>query len=72
MTLEKLKTEALKGCERRGHLMGPFLDQDETKAKATCSICGKEVAVDTKPALNGIDMAGEAVALTCNGWSVIN
>ncbi len=34
---------------------------------STCLRCGREVVVDAAPPPNGIDIAGEAIALQCGG-----
>ena len=52
----------------RGHDLTEFsykLSPDRTKGYAKCKHCGKGVWTDTKPPPNGIDIAGEAVALNC-------
>ena len=63
-TMEKLKRSAEQACRWRGHEMGEW-SEGEIRAIAECAHCGKEAHVDTKPAPNGIDVAGEAVALGC-------
>lgn len=67
---ERLIKEAKDACNFRGHKMFRFTrwvgntDYRQT-ATSHCRDCGKFVAVDTKPAPNGIEIAGEAVALKC-------
>jgi len=69
LTLSKLKNEALQACISRGHNMGVWDDHISPSGKGTsfntCVKCGKEVMVDTNPPPNGIDIGGEAVALSC-------
>lgn len=68
----RLKAQALESCRFRGHKMGKFFEVLPLywagKARvfiATCKVCGKEVAVNLKPAANEIEIGGEAVALGC-------
>ncbi len=62
---DRLKVEAGRAAQRRNHQLGPWSDLDNEKAAAVCEVCGKEAYVDGKPAPNGIDVSGEAVALDC-------
>jgi hypothetical protein len=50
----------------RGHHMGPARFTSASTAESFCTICGRGVWANTHPAPNGIDIAGEAVALGCN------
>ena len=69
--LEQLKKEAREACEFRGHRMSRFSMLNKgrpnggTWASAYCLVCFKTVFIDTKPLPNGIDISGEAVALSC-------
>ena len=64
--IERLKKEALKSCEFRGHKMSKFITVNENeRAYAFCMVCYKMVCVDTNPVANNIDIGGEAVALSC-------
>lgn len=68
--LEELKKSALESCKFRGHKMGKFEFTIKAggmgiKGGFACKICGKRAFIDTNPAPNGIDIAGEAVALGC-------
>ena len=64
--IDRLKREARDACEFRGHDMGKFFG-DGTKyvIQSKCRRCGMQAWVDTNPPPNGIDIAGEAVALNC-------
>lgn len=65
--IERLKKEALSACQWRGHIMPRFkcAAHQPTVAFSNCRVCDMQVVVDTKPAPNGIDIGGEAVALNC-------
>lgn len=69
--MKTLKASALRACKLRGHDMKKFktLQWDEnTNPKnciSECKVCGMEVQCLTRPAPNGIDIGGEAVALGC-------
>lgn len=65
--IDRLKREAKESCSFRGHTMSRFRRMEFwTKcAESICTSCGASVHVDAKPAPNGIDIAGEAVALNC-------
>lgn len=63
--LALLKKQALIACINRGHTMGMWMDFDKHSASTTCVHCLKSVCVDVTPLANGIDIAGEAVALNC-------
>jgi len=71
--LQRLKREAIDGAKWRGHDMTRFKTTEkylETSPKkivclSTCRVCGGYVQVDTRPAPNGIDIGGDAVALNC-------
>ena len=64
-TIERLRREALEGCSWRGHHMRPFARLGKTSRNAICQTCHMEVVIDSKPAPNGIDIGGEAIALNC-------
>lgn len=70
--LKRLKKETLETCKFRKHKMGRFVSYNPcfgftslTTAYAHCKICDKQVVVCTKPLPNGIEIGGEAVALSC-------
>lgn len=65
--LDKLKEQAEKACEFRGHKMGSWINTSETHAYCYClnEPCKAEVGVNNKPMPNEIDVGGDAVALTC-------
>jgi len=67
----QLKKEAAAACKSRGHKMtkwGFTIKPGGTRivGGAVCSKCGKYVQYDTSPPPNGIDIGGDAVALSCN------
>lgn len=64
---DKLKKEARADCEWRGHTMYNF-DRGvfyKDVHHTSCKDCGAEVFVDEHPPPNGINIAGEAVAVNC-------
>lgn len=74
--IDRLIKEAREACEWRHHKMGNFtrLTYGEGwrnpgprhTAVSGCQVCGKSVMVDTRPPANGIEIGGEALALTCS------
>jgi hypothetical protein len=65
-TLRRLKDEARNTATWRGHDMARFRALTPGRsAESRCKKCHRTVHVDTKPAPNGIDIGGEAVALNC-------
>lgn len=65
--LRELRLEAARVARQRGHMLRVWDRLSATKAGTTCAKCGAWVRVDTNPAPNGIDIAGEAVAVDCEG-----
>ena len=69
-TMLKLKKEAAEDCKFQGHKMTRFktihTDTNRIICESACSICGKWAQCDTRPPANGIDIGGDAVALSCN------
>lgn len=69
-TIQRLKQDAGAAARFRGHDMGQWYDVSEQQGRiissASCRTCGRIIALDTRPAPNGIDIAGEAVAVGCN------
>jgi len=67
--LTHLMSSAEQSCLFRGHTMEWHLVRSTIKgddvASGICSRCGKGVICRTQPALNSIDIGGEAVALGC-------
>jgi hypothetical protein len=66
--MKRLQNEAMEACKFRGHKMGKWQRDEywkETVTYSHCSNCNKQVVVDTHPMPNGIDICGEAVALSC-------
>jgi hypothetical protein len=62
----RLMREARKSAEWRGHTMARVYRTEYWHHLAcACSVCGMSVSVDANPAMNGIDIGGEAVALNC-------
>lgn len=68
--LNILKDKALESCEEvRGHDMGEWEDnvtQFRTTSYSTCKNCGRYVQVNTNPSPDGIDIGGDAVAISCD------
>lgn len=67
---EALKAQAARAATARNHRLGAWSDYNDYRACAKCEVCGKEAYVDAKPAANGIDVSGEAVALNCSRDSI--
>lgn len=74
--VDRLKKEARAACATRGHRLTSFVAITDFNAviqrgkvcyNAICTACGKGVWIDPRPAPNGIDISGEAVALHCEG-----
>ena len=64
-----LRFEALQAAYFRGHTMTQFVRLELCNGhqieRSVCVICGRDVDIDIDPPANGIDIAGEAVALGC-------
>ena len=72
-SLISLKREATMAVQWRGHILKRWQTGVSIyQGYAECRVCGMSVHVDTNPQPNGIDIGGEAVALTCRlspfGW----
>ena len=66
-TLQQLLiNQAIGSCEWRGHKMGDFEPIAQHIAVSCCKQCNMQVAINTHPLPNEIDIGGEAVALDCN------
>jgi hypothetical protein len=69
MKVRELRKQARKAVKLRGHQIGKFSHLMGTgwdaHSLAVCEACGRDVAVYPSPAPNGIDMAGEALAVFC-------
>ena len=65
-TLSRLIRDGIASGQWRGHHMGPARFTGASTAESFCTECGRGVWANTHPAPNGIDIAGEAVALGCN------
>ena len=66
--LDKLQQRATEACNSRGHKLGKWdIRNGESRSLATneCTECGAWVQCNTKPLPNGIDVAGNALALNC-------
>ncbi len=63
--LKRLLADALRSAKFRGHKM-KVISTSSTSIWAECSVCEKQLQVETNPPPNGIDIGGEAVALRCN------
>ena len=57
--------EATEACEWRKHEMGEFVAISPYIAVSHCKQCNMQVAVNTNPLPNEINIGGEAVALNC-------
>ena len=64
MTLRGLRKDAKDTATWRGHDMGRF----DRFGVSTCHKCEAWVQVDAKPAPNGIDIGGPAVAIGCENY----
>jgi len=65
-TLRTLKNEARESANFRGHELGRFSTyHDGHSATAKCRNCSAYVTVNSKPAPNEIDIAGDAIAGNC-------
>lgn len=65
--LTRLIHEAEATARLRGHSLSMFRALvPKVSAEASCNRCKATVVVDTKPAPNGIDIGGEAVAINCH------
>lgn len=63
--INRLRLEALKACNGRGHKMSRFTRLASHTMESICRRCNRGVCLNTKPAPNEIDISGEAVALNC-------
>lgn len=63
--LSRLKSRAKLAATARGHIMDGFSTGGGFVFVASCIHCGKQAFVTPHPAANEIDIAGEAVALSC-------
>lgn len=61
----ELKRLARDAAQARGHDMGPFCPLTTSAQESVCRDCGMTACVDVKPAANGIEIGGEALALNC-------
>lgn len=64
--MERLRLEALESCNFRGHKMRLFSRTYRYWWISNCRVCGKQVCLNSSPDPNGIEIGGEAVALSCN------
>jgi hypothetical protein len=63
--MKKLQKEAKASAQSRNHNLAEFTQLGPHLAVAECVHCGMEVATNTHPQPNEIDIGGEAVALDC-------
>ena len=63
--VEQLRKDALESCNFRGHKMNRFASLHTWAKVSDCKVCGMTVIVNSKPAPNGIEIGGEAVAMHC-------
>jgi hypothetical protein len=71
-TARRLRREARTAAAWRGHSLARFSPLLPSTGRggysdAACTACGAAVRIDTAPAPNGIDVGGEAVAVSCTG-----
>lgn len=73
--IDRLKRDTRKAAIGRGHSMGifytvarpnPTMGVHGRVAVAECSACGAWARVDIRPAHNGSEIAGNAVAIECD------
>ena len=68
--LGTLRREAGAAARARGHSLAwaaPWHGEYSSIQRGTCTVCGAEVDVTTRPMPNEIDIGGEAVATNCTG-----
>jgi len=67
----KLRREARQAAIMRGHNLARFSRRSGwgigSAYEAACTACGHGVWIEETPPPNGIDMAGEAFAVSCTG-----
>ena len=66
--LSRLRLEAIESTDFRGHNMSRFEHSGAAgrrQAVAKCETCGKFAFIEERPAANGIEIGGQAVALGC-------
>ena len=63
--LASLKKEAAEAAEFKGHKLGKWKRDGANAATATCTVCGKGVTVNAKPAPDETAVMGAAVAVGC-------
>ena len=67
----RLKREALKSCDHRGHTMGKFFRPVHPHSgyhkfcRSFCQKCHRYVDINPKPLPNDTEIGGTAVALNC-------
>ena len=64
--LLELEREAINSAKFRGHDMGVLRFLSKHSRESICKKCGAGVTVDAKPARNGIEIGGRAVAVQCS------
>lgn len=65
---QELARQATRTAKFRGHTLSAWQwthTADRTTGAATCHDCHRGAYVDTRPAPNGIDISGDAIALNC-------
>lgn len=71
--LTKLLELANQSCTSQGHVISwspPYHGERTSLQNGICLVCKMEVHCNTKPLPNGIDIGGEAVALSCPGLPI--
>jgi hypothetical protein len=71
-TARRLRGEARAAAAWRGHSLARFSPLLPSTGRggysdAACTACGAAVRIDTAPAPNGINVGGDAVAVSCTG-----
>lgn len=68
MQLSTLRRQAQESTAARGHKMrwGQAVYGANSTQYAICSVCQRQVTIQTRPAPNSIAIGGEAVAVNCN------
>lgn len=63
--MHKLRREATRAMEARGHRPGPWINSGLEKSFCNCRDCGAQAVVIKHPAPNEIEIGGRAVAVYC-------
>lgn len=63
--IERLKLEARRSAQHRGHNMSRFMRMHDKTSVSYCNKCGMTMYVQSYCFPNEIDVSGQAVALNC-------